>query len=366
MSDSEFAAPLRQVNRVYVQVGRRKLLYFGGCDYHRLSSQSQIVHTIHATLDSEGLTSAASRKTTGNHQLFERVEHAAAKHFGSERAVLLSSGYLANIAVAQGLGGGVDQALVDERCHGSLVDALRFIECPVTEFAHRSALALQEKIAPFRSSRTLVVTDGMFAFDGSLAPLRAYRNAIGPKPFLWVDDAHAAGVLGARGLGSVEAAGIARRNMIQTITFSKAFGVYGGAILCDEDFRNAVVAKSSAITGNTPLPLPIAAGILKSLTLLKSSYFKKLRGNIRGFWRALGQEPESDQGPIIAVASSGALSRELEEAGIYPTLIRYPGGPAEGYFRFALSSAHTTEQVVRLADAIRRAGGRMLSPLTSR
>src|SRR5678815_972709 len=126
MRDGEFAEPLQQVDRVYVQVKRRKLLYFGGCDYHRLSSDPKIVGALHSSLDSYGLTTAASRKTTGNHQLFDEVEKLAAQYFDAESAVLLSSGYLANIAVAQGLRGTVDRAFIDERCHASVLDGLQF------------------------------------------------------------------------------------------------------------------------------------------------------------------------------------------------------------------------------------------------
>jgi 8-amino-7-oxononanoate synthase len=366
MRDTDFAEPLQQVDRVEVQVGHRKLLYFGGCDYHRLSSHPAIVRALHSSLDTYGLTTAASRKTTGNHRLFEMVEERASRYFGAERAVLLSSGYLANIAIGQGLRGTIDRALIDERCHGSLLDALQCIGCPLVTFRHRDPLDLEQKIAKYRVSKTLVVTDGLFAFDGSLAPLSAYRAITGPKPLFWVDDAHAAGVLGRRGEGSIDASGISRRSVIQTITFSKAFGVYGGAILCEEHLRRNVVSRSSAVAGNTPLPLPLAAGILQSLRVLKRSHLKKLSANVQLFWKTVGPVPENASSPIIAVTNSPRLSRALLAASIYPTLIRYRGGPPTGYFRFAISSAHTSEQVVRLAETIRGVGTKFLSPLLSR
>jgi 8-amino-7-oxononanoate synthase len=260
---------------------------------------------------------------------------------------------------------GCAELLIDARCHGSLLEALQCIGCPVGTFHHRDPLDLGKRIAKDRVSKTLVVTDGIFAFDGSVAPLSAYRAIAGGKPLLWVDDAHAAGVLGAQGRGSIEAAGISRRKVIQTITFSKAFGIYGGAILCDEHLRRAVVSRSSAVTGNTPLPLPLAAGILQSLRVLKRSHLKKLSANVQLFWETVGSEPENAASPIVAVANARGLSRTLLAADIYPTVIRYPGGPATGYFRFAISSAHTPEQVVRLAETIRRVGAKILSPLLS-
>ena len=361
MCDAEFSEPLQQVDRVYVQVGKRHLLYFGGCDYHRLSSDPRITGAVHSSIDAYGLVTAASRKTTGNHRLFEIAEKLAAKYFGAERAVLLSSGYLANIALGQTLRGTIERAFVDERCHGSVFDGLQFVDCQITKFRHRDPLDLRRKMRGKRHPAMLIITDGIFAFDGSVAPLFAYRAVAGPRPLLWVDDAHAGGVMGRRGQGSIEAAGIQRRNVIQTITFSKAFGVYGGAILCDRKLRSAVISRSSAIAGNTPLPLPLTAGILESLRILPGPHLRRLRANIQLFWRSLSREPENVCSPIIAVGHSAALSRALLSAGIYPPAIRYPGGPAGGYFRFALSSAHRPEQVVRLAETIKGTRARILS-----
>jgi len=151
-------------------------------------------------------------------------------------------------------------------------------------------------------------------------------------------------------------AGISRKNVIQTITFSKAFGVYGGAILCTGEFRRGLIARSSALAGNTPLPLPLAAAVLVALRLINHGSRARLRRNVDLFWEHFANASAPQFGPIIAITAKNprALSRALLAAGIYPSFIRYPGGPAKGYFRFALSSEHTPKQIAHLALTLRR------------
>src|SRR4051812_15961657 len=129
MTLTDFSEPLQQVDRVFVRYAGRKLLYFGGCDYYRLSSHPEILKALQTALRKYGLSTAASRKTTGNHPLYEELEQDLAKFFGAPRAVLLSSGYLANIAFAQALRGRYDRILLDGRSHDSLREAARIVGC---------------------------------------------------------------------------------------------------------------------------------------------------------------------------------------------------------------------------------------------
>src|SRR5947209_8989923 len=122
---------LQQIDGTYVRYGRRQLSYFGGCDYFRLSSPPAVVAAVRTGLKKYGLTVAASRKTTGNHSLYETLEKRLAEFFGVPDAVLLSNGYATNLVLAQALAGKFSHALIDERAHGSLVDAAIFFDCPI-------------------------------------------------------------------------------------------------------------------------------------------------------------------------------------------------------------------------------------------
>lgn len=334
----------------------RKLLYFGGCDYLRLSFHPALRRAFKSATERHGLTVAASRRTTGNHLLFEQVEDAARRFFSTERALFVANGYLTNMVAAQGLKGVFDRVFIDARAHSSLRDAAGFLGCAHIEFTHRDPTDLREKIRAARPPGSIaVMTDGVFAQDGAVAPLAAYREVCGSKATLWVDDAHAGGVLGKQGKGSVEWAGIDRRNVIQTVTFSKAFGAFGGAILCEKAVASRVVSQSSALAGSTPLPLPLVAAVLAALKIHRNEprHRERLWRNIEIFWNEIGRKPEVCV-PIISLTArnSAALVRRLLKAGIHPCFIEYGGGPFSPYFRFAISGAHTEEQIKRLARTL--------------
>jgi 7-keto-8-aminopelargonate synthetase-like enzyme len=151
--------------------------------------------------------------------------------------------------------------------------------CRVTEFTHRDPTDLKKKVSS-TTGRFAVLTDGMFSHDGSIAPLAEYRKVIGQNGLLWVDDAHAGGIIGKHGRGTVELEGISHRNVLQTVTFSKALGTYGGAILCDKKMAALISEKSCAVGGNTPAPLPLVAATLTALELCNERLRAQLFANI--------------------------------------------------------------------------------------
>jgi 7-keto-8-aminopelargonate synthetase-like enzyme len=362
-----YAEPLQQIDRTFVLWRGRKLSYFAGCDYLRLSSHPAVLKAAMKTLQTAGLNVSASRKTTGNHRIYGELESATRRFFKAECAVLSSTGYFSNHMVAQGLRGTITRILIDEHAHASLREAGLFLACPMETFAHRDVNDLAKKVGHRAAGDTAILTDGMFSHDGSLAPLAKYREVLGPDALLWVDDAHAAGILGKNGRGSLEYSGIDRNNSVQTVTFSKAFGCYGGAILCSRKVGATIMQKSGAVAGNTPIPLPLASATLAALKLCDSKLRTKLSDKIGAFWDGLRLPVPSQPAPIIAAypEDPSALRRNLLAAGIYPPLIKYPGGPAAGYFRFALSSEHSIRQIHLLADVLSEFREALQSPLIS-
>src|SRR6185436_19832805 len=136
-SGDGLAEPLQQIDRTYVLHRGRRLSYFAGCDYFRLSSHPEVLRALRDGLDRFGLNVSASRKTTGNHALYGQLEHKLAEFFGVEAAVLVSNGYMTNLAVAQALAGEFTHALIDERSHGCLFDAAKLLDCSLLSFKHR-------------------------------------------------------------------------------------------------------------------------------------------------------------------------------------------------------------------------------------
>ncbi len=247
--------PLQPIDRTYVRFRKRKLSCFSGCDYFRLTSHPRVLAALQAGVKKFGLNVAASRLTTGNHALYRELETELSDFFAAESALLVSTGYSANLVVAQALQGSFSHALLDYDAHPSVADAARLLDCPVLRFKSRDATALAvavQRCGP--GAKLLVLTDGMFSHDGSAAPLAQYLEVLPKDALILVDDAHGAGVLGRTGKGTLEHAGVSRRRIIQTMTLSKAFGAYGGAILGTARLRQRILDRSRMFVGSTPCP----------------------------------------------------------------------------------------------------------------
>jgi len=341
----------------------RTLLYFSGCDYYRFGRNPIIAQAMRASLASDGLNVAASRVTTGNHKIYAQLETELARFFSAEAALVLPDGYLAPIAAVQAVAGQFTHALVDGFAHGALVDAARMLDCPVKKFKHRQVADLMKQISKCgRNVRPIVLTDGMFSHDGSVAPLHAYLKILPRQGMILVDDAHGAGVLGATGRGSLEHEGVNRQRIIQCVTLSKAFGVYGGVVLASRTLRSKIVAHSRSFAGTTPLPPPLAGAALAALKLLQREPARreKLVQNlflVRTKLRAAGWDIAKTPGPIIRLplmnaAEDGRLKKRLLAAGIYPPFIKYGTSSARGVFRFVISSEHTRGQLENLITVL--------------
>jgi 7-keto-8-aminopelargonate synthetase-like enzyme len=358
---TRLAAPLQQIDATHVRVDGRDLIYFGGCDYFRISMHPEIHKAVTSSLEAYGLSVSASRKTTGNHWVYEALEMDLKKFFCARSALFVPTGYMANMIVAEAMP--FTHLLIDEKAHPSLWRAVQANGGMVLPFKHREPSAVRKisKELP-RTAKIVLLTDGMFPQDGSLAPLAEYRAVLPGGAHLWVDDAHAAGVLGANGRGSVEETGIGRARVVQTITISKAFGVYGGAVLGSKRFVDACIEKSSTFASSTPVPLPLASAGRAALQILSDNEYRRRLWVGVNYWRKTfpGLAPDGKAvNPIISFipktsAQAQRLKRLLLAAGIFPSFIHYPGGPPQGYFRFALSSEHNLEQIELLGKALEK------------
>lgn len=340
----------------------RKLVSFSGCDYFRLSQHAAVCKAVRDGLRRYGLSVSASRLTTGHHRIYDALEVALARFFDADSALATSSGYGASTMAAQALAGDYTHVLLDARAHPALKDAARHFECPVRTFKHRNPRDLEQvasRCGP--GARVIVLTDGMFSHDGSVAPLRAYLNVLPAGARILLDDAHGAGVLGEKGRGTAEHEGVDRDRIIQCISLSKAFGVFGGAILSTRALRRRVIERSDAFMGCTALPLPLAAAAVQSVALLRrgSELRRRLAANaelVKSSLRRAGLRIPDHAGPIVAVhLPSAAHSRKLRSgllrAGIHPPFLKYAGA-RQGGFRFVISSEHTLGQLESLIGVL--------------
>jgi glycine C-acetyltransferase/8-amino-7-oxononanoate synthase len=355
--------PLQFRGRNEVLRGRRRLVYFSGCDYFRLARDPRIARAAIAALRRYGVNVAASRRTTGNHKIYALLERELEKFFAAESALVLPDGYFAPAVAAQALAAETTHVFVDEFGHGALQDAARMFGGRAKEFKHRNPEDLGRQLAACkRGSRPIVLTDGMFPHDGSVAPLGKYLDVLPAGGWLLVDDAHGAGVLGATGKGSLEHEGVDRRRIIQCGTLSKAFGVYGGFVLASRAMREEMLQRSRLFAGTTPLPPPLAGAALAALKLLRREPGKRsrLRKNVeylRTRLRATGWEIAETPGPIVRLpelddSAVNELKTRLLAAGIYPPFLKYGQASAKGVFRFVVASEHTRGQLDTVAAAL--------------
>lgn len=371
----------------------RVVLSFGGCDYLGLSSHPRVVRAVVEATARYGLSSNASRETTGNAEPHDALERALASFLGAERALLAPDGYLANIAACQGLAAaGFTQAVLDGRAHVSMADAARAAGLVITRFDHADADSLAGVLEAVRrgggrdarpthdarpAGGVIVLTDGVFTADGEPAPLASYLRALRPTDRLLVDDCHGLGVLGPGGRGSTAQAGIADPHpdprVIITSSLAKGLGCAGGVVagtLADI----ARCARASAYFCTTPIAPAMAAGTLAALAVLSGepTRVERLGTNaerLRAGLHALGlaRAPGSPPTPVTPIAAftladlpaMEGLAADLLADGFRVPLVRYPGGPAEAYFRLSVNAEHTPDQIDRLLGALAARLGRV-------
>lgn len=357
--------PLQFVGLNTVRLGRRCFDYFSGCDYFRLARDRRVARAAIQALKKHGLNVAASRRTTGNHAIYGQLEAELAQFFAAPSALVLPDGYDAPIAAAQALAPECEHLFVDEFAHAALRDAARMFRVKAQEFGHHDAAGLARCLAKCKpGSCPVVLTDGMFAHDGSVTPLHRYLQILPPRGLLLVDDAHGVGLIGATGQGSLEHEGVNRQCIIQCGTLSKAFGAYGGFILASTAWRRRIMERSRLFAGTTPLPPLLAGAALAALRILgrDRGRRKRLQRNaryLRDALRAAGWEIEEAPGPIIRLPALGEravrkLKSQFLAAKIYPPFLKYGAVSDQGFFRIVVSSEHTLPQLDRVARVLRK------------
>ena len=339
-------------------------IVISGCDYLGLSDDAVIREAWLKASANGPLQTGASRATTGDHPLYRRAEKTIADFLNEPAAVLTATGYLASLAVAQGLRDQATHVVVDASAHNCVQDGARLSGLPILSFASGDARALRSVLSNLPpSARPLVATDGVYGIRGGMAPLKEYLLALPASGWLWVDDAHGLGSVGPTGRGSPEFFSLRDSRLIRSVTFSKALGVAGGAVIGDASLMEHVRTRAGAYLGSSAPPLAIAAAITAAVVRVHRlpGRVRRLQELARRFSNALPSRPEilnDPRTPVTAIhprdaAQAQRLTEALTQAGFVPPWIRYPGGPGGGFFRIALKATHSRSQMDRLSRAIR-------------
>ena len=347
-----------------VVVEGRRLVNFCGNDYLGLSRHPEVAAALQEAALRWGVGSGASHLVTGHGLEHERLEEALAAFVGRERALLFSTGYMANLAVLAALAGRGDRVLLDRLCHASLIDGALLSGARLQRYPHADAAAA-ERMLRASSRTTLLVTDGLFSMDGDLAPLAELSAAAGREGAqLIVDDAHGLGVLGRSGRGTLEHLGItSERVPVLVGTLGKAFGTFGAFVAGSAVLIETLIQRARSYIYTTALPHALAAAARAALDVSQREGWRRervlaLTARFRGAAATRGVPLSASRTPIqpIVVGSPEAAlaaSRHMMDAGFWVAAIRPPTVPAgTARLRITLSAAHDEAQIDRLADAL--------------
>ena len=350
---------------VRVAVDGRVLLNFCSNDYLGLSQHLDVVSAFQEASAYHGVGSGASALVCGYHAAHAALEWDAAEWMGYPRALLLGSGYLANLAVMQSLLGPGDVCVQDKLNHACLLDGARLSLCELKRYPHRDAEAAMRQLMSERKGAAMLATDGVFSMDGDLAPLRDLAMLSRSQDALfYVDDAHGIGVIGPEGRGSVAVANLSHTEVpLLVLPLGKAFGGQG-ALLLGSDAVIGHVAETARPYLFSTAPAPaMAAAMRASLRLIRGEPWRraKLASLIMRFRRTAlnaGVPLLESYTPIQPVllgdnARALAVSAALQVQGFLVGAIRPPTVPeGEARLRVTLSALHGERDVDALVAAL--------------
>jgi 7-keto-8-aminopelargonate synthetase-like enzyme len=359
----------------------RRYLYFAGTGYLGLQGHPEVIRAACEATREFGIGSATSRTGFGNTPPVLEVERRCAEFFALEDAFYFASGYMGNNILVLMLEGSFDCVFVDELSHYCVFEAARLSGRPVSRFRHGDAADLGAKLKAKVDSgqRPLVISDGVFAARGTIAPVAEYRAVLNDHPgsVLLIDDAHGLGVLGAGGRGTLEHAGVfdSRVNadadaasgprLLLCGTLSKAVGGFGGIIPGTRRFIERLKATSHYYGGASAPPVPAAAATARALELIASDPNMRTRlwrnvAALKDGLRRMGLEADDTPVPIVCLTIGEAenmqrIQRELMQRGIaIAYLAAYAGLGPQGALRLAVFSTHTAAMIEQLLDELPR------------
>ncbi|MFD2110828.1 8-amino-7-oxononanoate synthase [Thiorhodococcus fuscus] len=343
----------------------RPMLSFCSNDYLGLANHPEVIRALQRGAEDWGVGSGAAHLVNGHSRAHHALEEELAAFTGRPRALLFSTGYMANLGIISALAGRGDKVLQDRLNHASLLDGAQLSRANLRRYPHADAAGLERLLDD--SGARLIATDGVFSMDGDLAPLpELVPIARRAGAWLLVDDAHGLGVLGRGGRGSFDHFGLVPDDdCILMGTLGKAFGTFGAFVAGSEDLIETLIQRARSYVFTTASPPAVAEATRTSLAIAEREDWRRerLHALIARFRHGAEQlglpimaSPTPIQ-PLMAGSEAQALawSRALEEAGILVGAIRPPTVPeGTARLRITLSATHRDEDLDRLLDALGR------------
>lgn len=353
------------LDAVHVQAQGKTYLSLASNNYLGLTHSPSVQKAAMDAIRQHGTGSGGARLTTGSHPLYKDLEQGLAEFKGTEAAVVFNTGYMANVGTISALAGKGDVIFSDELNHASIIDGCGLSKAHTVVFRHADMAHLAELLANTPcQGRRLIVTDGVFSMDGDIAPLnRITQLAKEYQAMVMVDDAHAVGVLGHGGRGTVDHFGLTGQVAIQMGTLSKSLASEGGYVAGSRDLIAYLRNKARSFIFSTALsPASVAAANAALLELgTDSNIVEKLLANAQYVRKALmlaGLPVEGSITPILPIMIGDAalaveMSQQLKEGGLLVSAIRPPTVPlGTSRLRLTLSAAHDKAELAQAVEVI--------------
>jgi 8-amino-7-oxononanoate synthase len=347
-----------------LQIDGQNYLTFCSNDYLGLASHPSLKAALQQGAKNYAVGSGASHLVTGHSLAHHQLETELATYTGRERALLFSTGYMANLGIVTSLMGRHDAVFLDKLNHASLVDAALLSRAKIERYPHNNMQALKRLLEKSQAQHKLIITDGVFSMDGDLSKLpEIVELANNYNAWIMVDDAHGLGVLGYTGRGTLEKYGLGENDIpILMGTLGKAFGVFGAFIAGSELLIETLIQTARSYIYTTALPPALAEAARASLIVAQEETWRRqhLQKLIKHFRQSAADLPLMPSitpiQPIILGSSETALavSSALYKRKIIVTAIRPPTVPqGTARLRITLSALHDKHQVDELIKALK-------------
>jgi len=353
-------------------VDHRQVVNLSSNNYLGLTTHPMLRARALEALQAFGVGTGSVRTIAGTMAIHMELERRLAAFKHTEAAVVFQSGFTANAGTVSSLLGRDDVIVSDELNHASIIDGARLSRATIKVFPHRNVAAAREIVAALpRDQRTLLITDGVFSMDGDLGPLPELCDLADEYGcIMMVDDAHASGVFGGNGRGTVDHFGMHGRVDVQVGTLSKALGALGGYVAGSKSLIEFLYHRARPFLFSTSHPPSVAATCIAALDVLEHEpqWMERLWANTRFFkagLEALGFHIGISESPITPVivgdgALAMTLSDKLFDAGVFAQGIGFPTVPqGKARVRTIVTATHTEDELQFALDAFTRVGTKL-------
>mgnify|MGYP003551491591 FL=1 len=351
----------------HITIDGRDYLAFSSNDYLGLANHPDLIRSACDGAQRYGVGAGASHLIHGHSAAHHALEAALAEFTGFPRALLFSTGYMANIGVVTALIGREDAVFADKLNHASLNDAALLSRARFIRYPHLDMAALERRLAASEARRKLVISDAVFSMEGDIAPLETLVALCEKHQALLVlDDAHGFGVLGKQGRGSINVSERQQRhspNLIYMATLGKAAGVFGAFVAAQAEVIETLIQSARSYIYTTATPPLLSHALLTSLELIEHDEWRReaLANNIAQLkqelqslrWKLLPSVTPIQPLLIGESHETVRISQQLRERGLLVPAIRPPTVPQNtARLRISLSAAHSPQDIRRLTQAL--------------